>query len=112
VFANQPKPPCQPIAKIEKDFTKALGNDKASFTRFTPGQFHFLQGVYALSPDTPPGLPPAEYAMLAKGDREDNGAILFIKGKMVCYAMAAPKQLLELTEKVLTDRLDAEGDEM
>lgn len=106
------KPNCETIAKAEADFAKFIAPDKAQFTKVTPGQFHFLQGVAAISPNTPPGLPPGDTAILAKGDRSEQGVILFVRGGKMCLPMEAPEMLIELMDRVLTDRLDAEGSEM
>jgi hypothetical protein len=103
---------CETIAKAEADFAKFIAPDKAQFTKATPGQFHFLQGVAAINPDTPPGLPPGDTAILAKGDRSDEGVILFVRAGKMCLPMEAPKMLIELMGRILTDRLDAEGSEM
>ena len=108
----RPEPPCQSLAKAEADFAKFIAPDKASFTWVTPGQFHFLQGIAALSPETPPGLPHATRAVLAKGDRSGQGVVMFVLGDNMCLPMAAPTQLIALMEKVLTERLDDLGDEM
>lgn len=53
------EPKCEPLAQM-----KAEGKD-AKFTVLTPGQFHFLAGIYVASPITPPGgLPPGDGALL------------------------------------------------
>lgn len=114
-FALQPakeKLHCKPLAQVEKDFAKFVAPDKAEFTRVTPGQFHFLQGAYALSPDTPPGLPPADFAILAKAEKTEGGVILFARGGLMCSTMSAPKQLIALMSDVLTGPLTGDGDEM
>ena len=106
------KPNCEGVAKAEADFAKFIAPDKAQFTRVTPGQFHFLQGVAAINPNTPPGLPPGDSAILAMGDRSEEGVILFVKSGKMCLPMAAPGTLIDLMGRILTDRLDAEGNEM
>ena len=106
------KPNCETVAKAEADFAKFIAPDKAQFTKVTPGQFHFLQGVAAINPDTPPGLPPADAAILARGDRSEDGVILFVRADKMCLPMGAPKTLIELMGRILTDRLDAEGSKM
>ena len=107
-----PKGKCEPLEKAEADFAKFIAPDKATFTRVTPGQFHFLQGVAAINPETPPGLPPGDGALLAMGDRSGEGVVMFVSGAKMCLPMGAPAQLIDLMGRVLTDRLDADGDEM
>ena len=103
---------CESLAKAEADFSRFIAPDKAEFTRVTPGQFHFLQGVAAVNPNTPPGLPPGDSAILATSDRSEEGVILFVRTGKMCLPMGAPKALVELLGRILTDRLDAEGSEM
>ena len=103
---------CESLAKAEADFSRFVAPDKAQFTRVTPGQFHFLQGVAAINPNTPPGLPPGDSAILATADRSEEGVILFVQTGQMCLPKGAPKELVELLGRVLTDRLDAEGSEM
>ena len=106
------KPNCEGVAKAEADFAKFIAPDKAQFTKVTPGQFHFLQGVAAINPNTPPGLPPGDSAILARGERSEEGVILFVRAGNMCMLMAAPGTLIDLMGRVLTERLDAEGSEM
>ena len=53
-----PSPPCKPLTRLWPDF-----DPKTHFTALTPGQFHFVEGVYVGSPTTPDGLPPGDGAM-------------------------------------------------
>ena len=78
----------------------------------TKGQFHFLQGVFALNPQTPPGLPPGDGAVLAtvKGDR--GGLILFTSGAKICAPMPVPDEVIKLLSAVKTGKLDAAGEEI
>ena len=110
--ARSPLTRCESLEKAEADFAKFIAPDKATFTRVTPGQFHFLQGVAAINPETPPGLPPGDGALLAMGDRSGEGVVMFVSGGKMCLPMGAPSTLIDLMGRVLTDRLDADGDEM
>ena len=115
-LAQSPTPTksrCEPLVKVEAAFAKSILPDKAQFTKVTPGQFHFLQGVSAMAPNTPPGLPPGDSAILAKGDRAKDGVILFVRaGKLMCFPMSAPPDLLDMIESIVTDKLDDGGDEL
>ena len=44
----------------------------------TAEQYHFLQGIYARNPTTPPGLPYGDGAVLATAPGGDGGMILFV----------------------------------
>lgn len=85
---------------------KAVGKGSV-VTPMTRAQFHFLQGVYALNPATPAGLPPGDGALLITVD--DHGAVLFTIGETVCNPMDAPKALIELINKVKEGAVD-DGD--
>jgi len=78
----------------------------------TKGQFHFLQGVYALNPQTPPGLPPGDGAVLATVTGDKGGLILFTSGAKVCAPMPVPDQVVKLLSAVKTGKLDPSGDEI
>jgi hypothetical protein len=87
---------------------KAAGKDTA-IAPLTPAQFHFLQGVYVLSPATPDGLPPGDGALLLTHDHGNEGLILWTLGPLVCEPMPAPKKLLEYLAQV---KSGADGDAM
>ena len=56
--ADKAPSPCKPLAKLWADF-----DAKTHFTTLTPGQFHFVEGIYVGSPTTPDGLPPGDGAL-------------------------------------------------
>ena len=64
----------------------------------TPEQWQFLRGVYALNPETPPGLPYGDKAVLAQVGNDAGGLVCFIVGKKTCTPMRAPPALLALME--------------
>ena len=75
----------------------------------TSAQFHFLQGIYVLSPTTPDGFPPGDGALLLTRDHGDEGLILWTLGPLVCEPMPAPKKLMDYLARVKTG---AGGDAM
>jgi hypothetical protein len=75
----------------------------------TSEQWQFLRGIYAMSPDTPPGLPYGDKAVLAQVDSSSGGMVFFIDGDRACTPMHAPPQLLALVEEVATGNIDHEG---
>jgi hypothetical protein len=72
-----PAPHCETI-----DAMKASVKD-AKFTILSPGQFHFMAGVYVASPVTPPGgMPPGDGALLI--ELKDKAAVVWTHGKQAC----------------------------
>jgi hypothetical protein len=97
-------PHCASLEKAQE----AVGKGTA-IGPLTPAQFHFLQGVYVLSPTTPDGLPPGDGALLLTRDHGDEGLILWTLGPLVCDPMPAPKKLMDYLARVKTG---ADGDAM
>jgi hypothetical protein len=84
---------------------KAQGNEAPkiafpdTFLKLSPARFHFLEGVYVMNPNTPPGLPPADGALLATAKGQVDGTILWTKGDLICgQAMPVPKALIDLMD--------------
>ena len=102
VAAESPR--CASLEKAQE----AAGNGTA-IAPLTSAQFHFLQGVYVLSPTTPDGLPPGDGALLLTRDHGDEGLILWTLGPLVCEPMPAPKKLMDYLARVKTG---AGGDAM
>jgi hypothetical protein len=77
--ARMPEPKCESLAKIKADMADA------KFTVMSVGQYHFLEGAFASSPITPPGLPPGDGALLIEIDH--HAVALWTKGKEVCMTV-------------------------
>jgi hypothetical protein len=105
--AGRDTPHCMPIAKLKADF-----DAKTRFTTLTPGQFHFVEGVYVGSPTTPEGLPPGDGAMLARHDGDKDGVIVWIRGSLACTPLPIPEKLIKLMGAIKTGALDDNGDEL
>lgn len=60
-------------------------------TELTLAQWQFLRGVYVLNPNTPPGLPFGDKAVLAQVDGKADGLVLFIDGEMACTPLRQGK---------------------
>jgi hypothetical protein len=101
-----PSQPCKPLAKLWADF-----DAKTHFTALTPGQFHFVEGVYVGSPTTPDGLPPGDGAMLATHDGAANGIIIWTRGPLACGPIQISEKLVNIIAAIKTGALDGEGDE-
>jgi hypothetical protein len=102
-----PSPPCKPLARLWVDF-----DAKTHFTALTPGQFHFVEGVYVGSPTTPDGLPPGDGAMLATHDGAANGVIIWTRGPLACGPIQISEKLIKLIAAIKTGALDGDGNEL
>lgn len=63
-------------------------------------QWQFLRGIYAMNPQTPPGLPYGDHAALARFDGRSDGIVFFIDGDKACTPMVAPAELLSMMADV------------
>ena len=79
-----------------------LGDLPAShWSAMSRAQTLFLEGVWAMSPETPPGLPDGDQAWI--GVKGEDSAVVFTKGKNleVCGPpMTAPKKLRDLIDEI------------
>jgi hypothetical protein len=104
---NTPSPPCKPLAKLWADF-----DAKTRFNKLTPGQFHFVEGLYVGSPTTPEDLPPGDGALLATHDGAKNGIIIWTRGPLACAPIPINEKLIKLIARIKTGALDGGGDEL
>jgi hypothetical protein len=102
-----PSPLCKPLAKLWADF-----DSKTHFTALTPGQFHFVEGLYVGSPTTPKGLPPGDGGLLATHDGTKNGIIIWTRGLLACAPIPINEELIKLIANIKTGALDSEGEEL
>src|SRR5580658_2558220 len=65
----------------------AIEAHKGKWIELTAEQWQFLRGVFVLNPNTPPGLPYGDKAVLAQVDGKSGGLVLFIDGEMACTPM-------------------------
>ena len=75
----------------------------------TPQQWEFLRGVYVVNPETPPGLPYGDKAVLAQVDGNAGGLVFFIDGDKACTPMPIPHELLAMMRDVATDTIAHEA---
>ena len=75
-------PHCVPLAQFRSDYA-----DKTHLTVLTPGQFHFVEGMYVGSPLTPHGLPPGDGALML--EVEGHAGIVWTRGKQACITAIA-----------------------
>ena len=96
---NQPQAPaklhldCMPLAKFLKDNKEA--GDRV--TDLSPGQFHFMVGVYVGSPVTPPGLPPGDSGLIVNSRTSEHVYVVWTRDKkLACNPMEINVKLLQL----------------
>ena len=56
----------------------------------------FLEGVYAMSPETPVGLPLGDRVFLGEKEGNDMAVVLFVDDAKACDLMQIPKELVIL----------------
>lgn len=105
---SAPKPSCTAIDGPKR----AIQAKHGRWITVTTDQWEFLRGIYAGSPDTPPGLPPGDRAVLAQPEGEESGVIFFIEGQLACAPMTASAEFVKLLRGVDTDNVVRVGDGM
>jgi hypothetical protein len=88
---------------------KAVEARNGKWIELTPERWQFLRGIYAMNPQTPPGLPYGDKAALAKVDGNSGGLIFFIDGAKACTPMPVPDTLLSMMDDVATAKINHEG---
>lgn len=78
----------------------------------TTDQWEFLRGVYVVNPNTPPGMPAGDRAVLAQVDGDDSGVVFFIDGGMACAAMKIPEALVKALLEVDASNVVHDGSPM
>ena len=91
-----PAPECKKISDIKSE------NPHLRFTVLTPGQFHFIEGVYVGSPSTPPGMPPGDGAMLLTGKGASSAFVIWTHGDKGCNPLPIPIKLAEMIPGIKT----------
>ena len=87
----------------------AIEAHNGKWIQLTSEQWQFLRGIYAMNPETPPGLPYGDKAALAKVDGDSGGLVFFIDGDKACTPMPVPDQLLGMIDDVATAKINHEG---
>ena len=88
---------------------KAVEAQNGKWIELTSDQWQFLRGIYAMNPETPPGLPYGDRAAIARFDGIGSGIVFFIDGDRACTPMTAPPELLSLMKDVATHSIKHEG---
>ena len=86
------------------DFKKHAEETKSSWVELDSDQRFFMIGFYLLDPNTPPGVPPGDKAVLLKKDGVEGGMILFLDGSKACDPMPIKQELIDLMMHLNTVR--------
>ena len=87
----------------------AVEAHNGKWIELTPEQWQFLRGVFVLNPNTPPGLPFGDKAVLAQVSGDTGGLVFFIDGDRACTPMAAPRELITILRDVGAENLAHES---
>lgn len=97
---------CIPLSKVKNMIEEKDGR----LVTLTPEQWEFIRGIYAMNPETPPGLPVGDKAMLAQKDGDEGGIVIFVDKDKACSPMPIPKQLIDLLKDVATGEIKHIGE--
>ena len=92
------QPHCVDVSKPKATVAALHGH----WTELNAAQWEFLRGVYAMNPQTPPGLPYGDHAALAQFDGDPRGIVFFIDDNKACTPMLAPAELMSMVADVAT----------
>ena len=97
---------CMPLARFLQN-NKEAGDQVINLS---PGQFHFMVGVYVGSPSTPEGLPPGDGAILVSRPRfGDHAFVVWTRDKkLACNPLEVPAKLLQLMADLKAGRDNAD----
>jgi len=85
-----------------------IAEKDGKWEELTHEQWQFLRGIYAMNPETPPGLPYGDRAVLAQVAGDTGGLVFFMDGDLACTPMAIPVELLAMLNAIKDGRIDHE----
>jgi hypothetical protein len=88
----------------------AIEAHNGKWIELTSEQWQFLRGVFVLNPNTPPGLPYGDKAVLAQVADDPGGLVFFIDGNRACTPMAVPGALITMIKDVAAANIIHEAD--
>jgi hypothetical protein len=95
LFAALPARAEVPCGSMERTQAIAAARGGEPFAKVTPEQWQFLRGLYAMDPDTPPGLPPGDSAAMSKHP-DGSITVVFIDGDLACAPMKLEKNGVDM----------------
>ncbi len=105
--ADGATPRCTDVSVPKTAITARNGK----WIELTSEQWQFLRGVFVLNPNTPPGLPYGDKAVLAQVAGDAGGLVFFIDGDRACTPMAIPGVLVSMMEDVGAQNIPHEANE-
>jgi hypothetical protein len=96
IHPNQLQHPCVELSKIRD----AVGKDQGKMIELTIDQLNFLRGVYIMNPNTPPGIPLGDKALLIQVKDDKGGMIIFVDGERACNMMPVPEALVAIMMEI------------
>lgn len=96
---------CSNLAMIQDK----LRDQKVTWGALDKNQFIFLEGVFAILPDTPKGLPLGDSAITMKREGEDGELIFFVDGLNLCDPLPILPALITLLDQVGDGRINHFG---
>ena len=96
---------CTTLAAVQKK------HPQSAIVPLTPGQFHFLQGVYVMTPPLDGKLPPASGAALMESP-DGKFTLFYKKGGLLCGGEPFPEALVKAMGHINTEATDAAGQEI
>lgn len=103
--AEGASPVCVDVSKPKAEVAAHHGQ----WIELNAAQWEFLRGVYAMNPETPPGLPSGDHAAVAQFDGDPRGIVFFIDDNKACTPMLAPPELLSMISEVATHTIKHQG---
>jgi hypothetical protein len=105
--ADAPKAPasCTDISSLKN----AIESHHGRWINLTSDQWRFLEGVSALAPSTPEGIPPGDRAVMAQFDGDEGAVIFFLDGDKACFPMSVPDVIVEMLMEVGEGTIKHEG---
>jgi hypothetical protein len=99
--ADEPSSACVDVSAPKSAIMARHGR----WIELTSAQWQFLRGVYVVNPNTPPGLPHGDKAVLAQVEGKPGGLVFFIDGKMACTPMEIPHSQIRIATTIRSDGL-------
>jgi hypothetical protein len=103
--ADEPASACVDVSAPKSAIMARHGR----WIELTSAQWQFLRGIYVVNPNTPPGLPYGDRAVLAQVEGKSGGLVFFIDGEMACTPMEIPQALLTMVQDVETTAVNHVG---
>ena len=103
--ADEPASGCVDVSAPKSAIVARHGR----WSELTSAQWQFLRGVYVVNPNTAPGLPYGDRAVLAQVAGKPGGLVFFIDGEMACTPMQIPQALLTIVQDIETTAVNHVG---